>query len=493
MAEDTDAVSNCARILLSTTKDWRPADGIVATLADARTLLADVIFGQSGRGFPAPASGDVGADQSLQVVWKACVGAARASKKDYDSSPSSLSHVVFWTAEPDNPAKLGNKQDLRLNWPFLPGSRIEKVSGPIVDGRSSDVKRLFFFSAIDPAALELDGDASPGLWPRSFVSQGPATSPRDAPSKFERPQEADQTRRVLATALFALWVFIGGYVAIWTWFSVKFAQMKAEDLAKEAGWLKALFWKSLSPGATDFSFLLPLLITMSSILLLVLAVGLALKGLWFGVLIDDRNRLSLSRTQQVAWSILLLGGLGALGWFNAIQGGIQPSEIFPTMDPALWAALGINLAVTPFLSAGILASKDSLVTSPGSVSQGATTTNSVVTAAALDRNENPHEAGWIDLVTGETAGMDNTIDVSRLQHLIISGVLLTTYFIALVKLVDKIRIADVAPGHPTFFTSMPPASITFLGLLAFSHASYLIFKARSKQADGTTVQAPPPG
>jgi hypothetical protein len=109
--------------------------------------------------------------------------------------------------------------------------------------------------------------------------------------------------------------------------------------------------------------------------------------------------------------------------------------------------------------------------------------------ARLDTNASPADASWVDLVTGETVGRDHQLDVSRIQHLVISGALVTTYFMALANqlgdmagIINAITIADTG-----LFTATPEAGNTFVGLLGVSHAGYLVFKARASEGSGDTA------
>jgi hypothetical protein len=105
--------------------------------------------------------------------------------------------------------------------------------------------------------------------------------------------------------------------------------------------------------------------------------------------------------------------------------------------------------------------------------------------APLDTNNNPSQADWVDLVTGETEGTDNQVDLSRVQHLIVSGALLSSYFMALANQLGEITgrtIMTVAVSSTAVFTSMPTISQTFFGLLGISHAGFLVFKATATAA-----------
>jgi hypothetical protein len=537
-------MSGCALILLNLSKNWKPGDGKTSTVSDARALLAPVIYAFGQRGFTEPAPVSVVKKEALQDDWKDCVAAVRAVQDAGGQVREPVGNrVVFWVADQSNPGKLGDPQGLGLQWPFRPDSHIARVSGPILDGTDPKPKRLFFFDSInEAAATESDVDASPGLWPK-------AASPQDndpSRSVTTQPQQpaVGARRPWMATALFAVWIASGIILALWLWLAGDFVRAAVANFETSAanciamkpssdsnappvvdptawksdcdtGWGDA--WKKAKSDVTGgrkggilpwiganlaknatLTVLVPLVIAMGSIVVLMLAAGMAAKGLWFGVLIDDsRNRMSLSRAQQVAWTILIIASLAIMGWFNAAMAtGASPSSgwtLFPSIPAALWAALGLNLFATPYLSSWILDKKDPTLqiqvgepngASPAAVvpppATGPSQATQLVRPARLDTNDSTSEASWIDLVTGETEGTDHQLDLSRIQYLIISGALLSSYFMALANLLGDINgrtIMTAAASGNAVFASMPEVAGTFLGLLVLSHAGYLAFKA----------------
>ena len=249
----------------------------------------------------------------------------------------------------------------------------------------------------------------------------------------------------------------------------------------------------------------PMVLSAAAIVALVMAAGLAFQGLFFGALIDERNRLSLSRTQMVAWTIVLLGGYSVLAMFNASpcspataasssrlwpsarRPSNRPSASSPQWIRSLWAVLGISVAVSPYLSRRILpfqtvdeeaggAARELEVrpTAPQPANMPAGSPR------PLDSRASASEASWSDLFQGEWAADADHVDVSRLQHLVITGLLLASYTVLLIEYVQALGGTSVLVAMKTgapVFTSMPPVDGTFVGLLALSHAAYLGFKA----------------
>ncbi len=544
----TDPISNCARVLLATTNGWKPGDGNASTLANARTMLGELVYALDGKGFPPPASDDGVNQPAAQNAWNSCMAAARAARDDNGNPRDPVGrHVVLWVADPANPGKLDDPAGLGLNWPFQADSHITRVSGAILDGVDSRPKRLFFFDAIAAkAATALNTIPSPGFWPRS-------DGRRSASGAIAQPASAlavapTGPRMYWATGLFFLWIASGIVLTLCLGLtgnairnaavgfqSASIAQKCVGDGAAsprsqgqgawiadcDAEWsqdwvkqqptstggvrdrIRSPFWL-LSDKNGRLSLLIPFICTMVSMLVLMMAAGLATKGFWFGVLIDDRNRMSLSRAQQVAWTILLLAGLTMMGWFNAaaISAVAQSSpvgwDLFPTMPGALWTAMGVNLVATPYLSDLILNSKDPQrqANQSGQPSDAAQLLTHVVQQARLDTNRSAAEASWADLITGETVGTDQQLDMSRVQHLIISGALLTTYFMALASSLSDIGgesiITSIASSKAVFSNMPGVGTTTFLALLGISHGSYLAFKGHAGEGASASKDPQPP-
>lgn len=246
------------------------------------------------------------------------------------------------------------------------------------------------------------------------------------------------------------------------------------------------FFRDKSFNDSRFSLFGPFVLSQVAILTLVLAAGFSIKGRPLGAFINTRNRMSLSSIQQILWLILLFGGITILGIFNialladfarmASQYKIPVDSLdmlvfFPGADPALWAALGLTAVVSPYISKRINSPASGNFDSLEARQDKSDTTGQSVSS---------QEANWTDIFTDEKQENSNTVDISRLQHLVITGLLLGGYFILLAEYVSNINIASIffalVSGHAVF-TEMPPVDGTFIGLMAISHTGYLAFKA----------------
>jgi hypothetical protein len=525
------SVQDSARILLASTRDWQAADGKPVTLANVRTALARLIYALGGRGFPDPASDALVQDRP--EIWTDCFAAARDARDADDKPlPPEGRYAVLWSPDPDTDGKIA--PGLGLNWPYQPTSHVARIFGPVIDSDHRP-KHLFLFDSVDEnAGVDVDLRPAPGLWPKPAAPIAPFPVVTN-PAAAARPS---QRRLGLATLMFVLWGLSYLYIGAWQWiqgdvaqrswtaFQAKIAAAPAGDDLKKCSQLgpdKKLAWVPACDQAwraargaqklpddtkpdglynamfrhfwTDMqaSLLRPFLWTLFATCLLIVAAGLGSdRGVWFGVLIDPRtNRFSLSRMQQTSWTIVLLGALFVTSGLNAI---LVPStldaslEFIPAMSGALWAALGINLVASPYLSALIRDAKD-----PPPIEQKAADPSLIkglVTPATMNTNETPKQASWLDLVTGEAEGTEKDVDVSRLQHLIISGLLISVYLLQLGKLMRSVSAEMIATAYVSNrmpFTDLPYVGETFLGLLLLSHGGYLVFKARqTNDAAGAT-------
>lgn len=203
---------------------------------------------------------------------------------------------------------------------------------------------------------------------------------------------------------------------------------------------------------------------------------------------------------MLCWTVVLLGAYVVLGTFNIAMLGSAMHDLalsakagnadaqktvesfagfFPNMDPALWAVLGLTVAISPFLSQMILNQKSRGGGEAG-VDFQRVQARSLVRGGPLQTNPGQDDARWSDLITGEEVANADQVDVSRLQFLVITFLLIGSYVILILRYLgslDGARILIANSSNVPIFPSMPPIDGTFLGLLALSHGGYLAFKA----------------
>lgn len=203
--------------------------------------------------------------------------------------------------------------------------------------------------------------------------------------------------------------------------------------------------------------------------------GLIAKGRVLGVLIDDRNRMSLGRFQVFSWSLFILASYFAMAIWNSRFGGKLPQ-----VPENLWILLGITnasavagaMVLNPKrrYTQAVAQSQSAAADDPGNATPPPAP---AIHQSLLDVKERPSHANWTDLFFGEEASNKDTVDVSRLQQFAFTLILL---FVFAGKVFD--RLATAGPG----VLDMPDLDSSALGLLGFSNVSYLAAKQAAKPA-----------
>lgn len=171
-----------------------------------------------------------------------------------------------------------------------------------------------------------------------------------------------------------------------------------------------------------------------------------------GVFIDDRNRVSTARVQVGIWGAIVLSGYLAAVLANAALHRADP--LLVTVPQTLWAAMGVSTT--------------SFVASPFVLHQRKKQ------GGKMAKNAKPTEARWRDIVTGEEVGTKDSVDIAKLQMVLVTIILVLAYGIALGY--------ALYTGHAKI-TTLPKVNDAFTILLAISHGGYLARKAAPKGTD----------
>ncbi|MCK4458266.1 MAG: hypothetical protein KAT13_01350, partial [Methanosarcinales archaeon] len=81
---------------------------------------------------------------------------------------------------------------------------------------------------------------------------------------------------------------------------------------------------------------------MALMTLSIIIAGHGATGRWAGLLIDERNRMSLSRLQMILWTAIILSGLLVAALSNTTLGAKDPLAI--ALPEELWMLMGISTA-----------------------------------------------------------------------------------------------------------------------------------------------------
>jgi hypothetical protein len=211
--------------------------------------------------------------------------------------------------------------------------------------------------------------------------------------------------------------------------------------------------------------------------LVLLAAELAVIG-WLvndrpiGAFVDNRNRISLSKLQAGAWTVVVLAALATAAIFNLLGQGSSAATVTNldvTIPGELLLAMGISatsLVATPAL----LSLKADQTPAQTALVQAALKPNPPTGTAngKVATNASNQDASWGDLVTGDEVGNAGSPDLGKIQQLFITILLLGCY-------VGYVFIDFSASAAP--IQALPALDKSFVWLLGISHASYLAYKS----------------
>jgi hypothetical protein len=208
----------------------------------------------------------------------------------------------------------------------------------------------------------------------------------------------------------------------------------------------------------------------------------ALLGQWIlkdplGILINDRNLMSLSRLQTALWTIVIFSGFLTIV-LQRIHAGVDkfPDALNVTVDPRVWAVMGISLGSligTPM----ILNSKKDQQPSDKALQSAGKSLDELPSEIAqngqgtLYSNPSPRDAAITDIFQGDEIGNAVNIDVAKLQMFLFTIALVVAYAAQLYASLSA------ANGHLPALNAMPELSSNAITLLGISHAGYLTSKA----------------
>jgi hypothetical protein len=200
-----------------------------------------------------------------------------------------------------------------------------------------------------------------------------------------------------------------------------------------------------------------------------LSLGSWISGRPMGILVSERNLMSLSRFQLVLWTLLVISAYSTMCLVRT-RAGLQDALNVP-IDWRLWAVMGISTASlvgTPLL----LDSKKRQDPSPATLNKTAAVLNEPPASIDSNRsgtlysNPSPADARLTDIFQGDEVGNTAYVDVAKLQMFFFTLVIAGSY---------AYQIFHAMFGAPKDL-SMPGLSEGAIALLGISHAGYLAGK-----------------
>lgn len=213
------------------------------------------------------------------------------------------------------------------------------------------------------------------------------------------------------------------------------------------------------------------------ILLFMIVIGLAINDRPAGLIIDNRNRVSLSKFQAACWTVLVVSALATMVAARIAAGLEDPLAV--TIPNALLAALG--LSATSLVATPALLSLKSSSPPPASGDVAATADKLGMTIGEVDATGRVFgrtkslDARWLDMFRGDDVSNAAAPDLSKVQQFLLTLLVLGVYTATLIQMFvagrQSAALILAAQG------SLPPLSEQFIWLLGISHASYLAYKA----------------
>ena len=202
-------------------------------------------------------------------------------------------------------------------------------------------------------------------------------------------------------------------------------------------------------------------------------------GYWRGLLIDQRNRISLSRLQASLWTLVTSTSYAAAAMFNLRFGQSDPLMI--AIPTGIWALMGISatsLVGTPLIQnykQNQNHNEDEKTKTLNQLSAQHVDTSQIDNAGRLLVNNSPADAKWADLFRGEEVGNAAQIDLGKTQLFYFTSILVSVYTVTLGALF----------AHPLAIGSFPDLNQGILTLLGITNGAYLTNKAvpHSKNPD----------
>lgn len=203
-------------------------------------------------------------------------------------------------------------------------------------------------------------------------------------------------------------------------------------------------------------------------------IGNGTTGLWQGLLIDSRNKMSLSRLQLVLWTLVVISALITVALFNIREDPNEdPLDII--VPPQVWGLLGISTA--SFVTAATIKSQKKNV----NVSKKAKVkTTEALQKAGEDPSKladpqgslvaflRPDDAGVGDFFKGDEVVSAAYLDLGKVQVFFFSVIVVFTY---------AVEVGALLYGADVAIKSLPDLNTGIVALLGISHAGYLSSKA----------------
>jgi len=218
----------------------------------------------------------------------------------------------------------------------------------------------------------------------------------------------------------------------------------------------------LAPGPWNW---IGILVLMAGIMW---AIGSNVSSSPFGVLITQRNLISLARFQAVAWTLLILSAYVTMVLIR-VRAGVE-NPLVVGIDKYLWALMGISTTSLVGTSL-VVGSKRDMEPTTQAVDLAADKLKEPKTEIEQHRqgtlyaNPTPGDAQLTDMFQGDEVGDTAHVDLGKVQMF---------FFTVLVVVVYGVMVfTQFAGASSSDLNQLPVLHESIIALLGISHAGYL--------------------
>jgi hypothetical protein len=209
------------------------------------------------------------------------------------------------------------------------------------------------------------------------------------------------------------------------------------------------------------------LIDLFLVAALVAVLGVGFKQSIFGILIDGRNKFSLSRLQIVLWTILFVATFFVAYVWNIGHTADLSKALALVVPSTVWLLMGMS-GVSAAGSPAILSAKPD--TGPAAPPPALKDDAKFVDGVVVKRKAG-EAAQWSDMILGDEVGNTDAIDVGKVQLLLLTLVAIVAYGFAIAQ--------TLVAANGGVIAKLPDMDNGFLTLIGASHLTYLGYKGVS--------------
>ena len=213
-------------------------------------------------------------------------------------------------------------------------------------------------------------------------------------------------------------------------------------------------------------------------ILFMITLGVRISGRPAGILINERNLMSLSRFQMILWTVIILSAYLTIALERVRAKPSILDALAIALDQRLWALMGIS---TASLIGGplVLSTKKTMEPDPKAADQTETALKSKGESETADKirensqgvlyaNSEIKDAHFSDMFEGDEVGNTAYVDVAKVQMFFFTVVAALSYGMTLFYWIVNKPAAEL--------NAFPVLSGGLIAILGISHAGFLVNK-----------------